>query len=288
MRIHPSPVLAALLLIAVFGLDGPVAVSRAQDKPPTMDELLFRANEYVVRYQKEFSAVVAEERYHQESESGGRKDARDLVSDFLLVRGQAEVWSGYRDVFEVDGKPVRDRVERVQKLFLQGPASVRKILDESARYNLGLVRRNINVPTIALLILDPINQYRFKFDKVGEETLNGISVWSLRFSEHERPTLIRQGGVDSFSRGSLWIDPQQGRVVKTQMIVGDANSNVRADVTVTYQLDAAAGVWVPAEMVERYDNPRVPNAERITCRAAYSKFRRFDVRTGETLQAPKN
>lgn len=284
MRIHPRPIVLALLAIVVGCLDGPVAVSRAQGKPPTMDEILFRANEYVVRYQKEFSAVVAEERYHQEAETGSRKETRDLVSDVLLVRGQGEVWSGYRDVFEVDGKAVRDRVERVQKLFLQGPASVRKILDEGARFNLGLIRRNINVPTVALLILDPINQYRFKFDKVGEETLNGTPVWNLRFSEHERPTLIRQGGVDAFSRGSLWIDPQQGRVVKSQMIVGDANSNVRADVTVTYQLDPSVGLWVPTDMVERYDNPRVSNAERITCRATYSRFRRFDVRTGETLQ----
>src|SRR5438270_80870 len=82
----------------------------------TLDEVLFRANESVVRYEKEFSAVVAEERYHQETLAGTRtKETRELMSDVLLVRGQGEVWSGYRDVFEVDGKPVRDRVERVQK-----------------------------------------------------------------------------------------------------------------------------------------------------------------------------
>jgi hypothetical protein len=264
---------------------GTALIGQAQTRPMTMDELLFRANEYVVRYQKEFSAVVAEEQYHQETETGSRKDTRDLVSDVLLVRGQGEVWSGYRDVFEVNGKPVRDRTERVRKLFLQGPASLRRILDEGARFNIGLIRRNFNVPTIALLILDPVNQYRFRFEKVGEETLNGVTVWQVRFSEHERPTLIRQGGVDAFSRGLLWIDPQQGRVMKTQMTVGDSNTTVRADITVTYQADLSVGVWVPTEMIERYDNPRVPGAERITCRATYSNYRRFDVKTSESLDS---
>ncbi len=281
---HARTLLLAVAIVGGLTAVRVPAVVEGQTKPLTMDEVLFRANEYVVRYQKQFSAVVAEEQYHQEAQTGSQKETRDLMSDILMVRGESEVWSGYRDVFDVDGKPVRDRVERVQKLFLQGPASVRKILDEGSRFNLGLIRRNFNVPTMALLILDPINQFRFKFEKVSEEMIGGVMAWRIRYSEHERPTFIRQGGVDTFARGVLWIDPAQGRVVKSQLIVGDSNSTARADVTVTYKADASTGEWVPAEMTERYDNPRDPRAEQITCRATYSKFRRFDVRTNENVR----
>ncbi len=50
----------------------------------------------------------------------GPRQKRDLKSDVLIVRGPAgERWMQFRDVFEVDGKPIRDRAERLAKLFLE-------------------------------------------------------------------------------------------------------------------------------------------------------------------------
>ena len=52
----------------------------------------------------------------------------------------------FRDVFEVDGEPVRDRQERLARLFLSGDLStakqVEEIASQSARYNIGSNRAN--------------------------------------------------------------------------------------------------------------------------------------------------
>ena len=63
---------------------------------------------------------------------------RDLKSDVLLVRAPAgDRWIQFRDVFEVDGKPLRDRDDRLTRLFLKPSASAQKqvedITAESAR-----------------------------------------------------------------------------------------------------------------------------------------------------------
>ena len=86
-----------------------------------------------------------------------------LVSDFLLVQVPGEGWLPFRDVFERDGKKVRDREERLAKLFLKGGSrtpfdQARAIMNESARYNIGNVERNINMPTLVLPFLTPLHR----------------------------------------------------------------------------------------------------------------------------------
>ena len=143
-----------------------------------LDELVDRASDYVALYGKNFVGVVAEESYRQ-TVRGGRagtdvrgfpieapSQRRDLKSDVLLVRAPAgDRWIQFRDVFEVDGKPVRDREERLTKLFLQ-PSADRKRQEEdiaaaSARYNIGAVHRTMNVPALALDVLEPSNRVWF-------------------------------------------------------------------------------------------------------------------------------
>src|SRR6185295_13941168 len=97
-----------------------------------------------------------EERYEQEtsstsirvSQTGSR---RELKSDFLLVQPTPTgEWIPFRDVFEVDGAPVRDRQQRLAALFLKPSTDALEranaIADESARYNLGFrdMKRTIN------------------------------------------------------------------------------------------------------------------------------------------------
>src|SRR5262249_10582496 len=80
-----------------------------------------RAADYIAAYTHDFVGIVAEESYRQEVRGAPQTDARgfavegaqqkrDLKSDVLLVRAPAgDRWLQFRDVFEVDGKPVRDR-----------------------------------------------------------------------------------------------------------------------------------------------------------------------------------
>src|SRR5581483_8029322 len=122
-----------------------------------------------------FVGVVAEESYRQQVRipSVGRDargfptDAtvqrRDLRSDVLLVRAPAgDRWIQFPDVFEVDGKPVRDREERLTRLFLQPSADAARqeedIAAASARYNIGGVNRTVNMPMLALAVLETINR----------------------------------------------------------------------------------------------------------------------------------
>ena len=135
----------------------------------TLETLLERAGAYFLTFETRFSNVVTEERYVQESiarqasaldvavttRSGGgfggplspsSTARRELVSDFLLVKLPAEDhWLPFRDVFEVDRQRLRDREDRLSKLFLKpAPTALeqaRRIMEESARYNIGNIQQ---------------------------------------------------------------------------------------------------------------------------------------------------
>ena len=158
-----------------------------------LDILLDRTGWYLDYFVDEFENVVAEERYTQDSAvalpsfspvTGGRGGVppqtapsdilrarhRELRSDFLLVRSpETEALLPFRDVIEVDGVPVRDREERLARMFLQtSPVSARdkmaraeRIQEEGARYNLGSMRSTLGNPVLALGVLQKTYQQRF-------------------------------------------------------------------------------------------------------------------------------
>ena len=135
---------------------------------PKADDLVARAGQYVVEYGQQLSLVIGVERYAQWMQNADqvRPLVRNLVSEFALVR-VGDDWLGFRDVVELDGKAVGDRQDRLQQLFLQAPTtavqSSRGIADASARYNLGPLQRNFNVPTTSLFFVHPTNRPRFSF-----------------------------------------------------------------------------------------------------------------------------
>jgi hypothetical protein len=266
-------------------------------------ELVARAGRYVVDYGEKMSAVVGVERYTQRLAGAGAEQAatRTLVSEFALVRA-ADDWVGFRDVFEVDGAEVRDRRDRILTLLLDRSSDRllqgRRIANESARYNLGSVQRNFNTPTMALFFLHRKNQERFKYDKDGEETIDGTPVWRVRYRETGRPTIVRTtAGRSAPASGMFWIDTTSGQVVRTRMDLeaeieraadvddpGRDRGPVRTTVsiTVSYKTDARFGVALPSEMRESYT---VAPARRsgsqepltsISCVATYSDFRTFE------------
>src|SRR4030095_4810668 len=125
-------------------------------------------------------------------------------------------------VYEVDGRAVRDRNERLQKLFVDAPKTAvnaaTQISNESSRYNIGGVIRTINVPTFGLMLLRPDYLKRFEFKKRGEEMVGDVLTGGVTFAERVRPTVVRtlpRGGNDVPLEGSFWIEPQSGRVIRT-------------------------------------------------------------------------
>ncbi len=258
----------------------------------TLATVFLRTQQYLSRYQATFSAVVSKETYHQEIR---RKDEvhrkRDLLSDVLMVWVPAdESWLIFRDVYEVNGREVRDRQRRLERLFIESPQTAfdqaKQIAEESARFNIGDVSRNVNLPTMALGFLYPANMPRSNFSKRGEETLDGTATWIVEFVEHARPTVIRSAKADIFSRGRFWIDPVEGRVLRSRLEVGDVNTDVRASIAVSYEPNAELGFWVPSRMEEEYSKRRGRPDEKIHGLAAYSDFRTFQVQVDEAVRQP--
>jgi hypothetical protein len=180
-------------------------------------------------------------------------------------------------VYEVNGARVHDHDQRLQQLFAEPGALVpraSRISEESARYNLGPVRRTINVPTMALLYLRLENRRRSSFQLRGEEQVDGVPARVLEFTETARPTIVGGRDGDQPAHGAFWIEPESGRVLRSVMTVGEAWIRVKAMIDVTYGPNAKLGLWVPIRMSERYDLGR---QGRITALAMYSNFRRFSV-----------
>jgi len=90
--------------------------------------VLAKAVDYVAGYQRQYSMLVAEERHVQRT----RTEQQTLRSDVLLVRPPGlDAWVSFRDVFEVNGRPVRDREDRLKRLFLDGSPEALKQLAET-------------------------------------------------------------------------------------------------------------------------------------------------------------
>jgi len=276
----------------------------------TLDEVLARAAAYVAEYQKQLQGIVAEESYRQNMMSTaparfagsgapttasrarafGDRQGRELKSDLLLVKlGDNDFWMQFRDVFEVDRKPVRDRDERLLKLFLGAKADVRdqaeSIQSESARYNLGPLMRTINIPIMPLLFFERSVQPRLEFaqGKAGNvKRFDGLaepaSIWMIEYRETGKGTMVKgTNNRDIPSHGRVWLDSSNGRVLQTEMISED--TDLRAQITVTYRAESGLDLLVPGEMRETYQIRR--NNTRIDGRASYGRFRRFTVATTE-------
>ena len=136
-------------LAGVIGVLGVDVLVRAQTPEPTLEQVLARTTQYVLDYQKNLSGLVSEEHYLQSWRRGSRMpETRALRSDVLLTQPPGgKRYLMFRDVFEVDGRQVRDRDERLQRLFLSPSAvtstQVYRIIEESARYNIGNVQRTV-------------------------------------------------------------------------------------------------------------------------------------------------
>jgi hypothetical protein len=202
-------------------------------------------------------------------------------------------WVSFRDVFEVDGQPVRDRVERLSRILQSvNPESLeqaRRIAEESARYKLDAdgtkIDRTINVPMTALQYLRAANQPRSVFRLGKSERVGGIDCVTVQFTEQATPRIIgTSDGVPA--HGTFWIDMTGGgRVLKTELridSVGTRAQAIRAQATVTYGRVDKLDVWLPAVMDETYELPATRQV--VTGHATYSNFLEFAVTTSESIK----
>lgn len=296
---------------AAAGADAAIAAAAG------VDAVVRRASSYADAYLSRLSSVVAEERYVQIVRNGppnldkqnvdealewradNRNGARDvmdarrrrqLISDVLMVKTQDGAWTAYRDVAVVDGRTVGNRSKRALRLFTESEpelgAKLKKIADESSRYNL-IRLGNFNVPALPLLVLDPGQVARFTFERAGEATIDNEETMVLAYRETRGPAFIHNRmGEDVFVSGRLWV-ASDGRVLRSELLMRDRFSGWSSQSLVSYRPVSSLGLLMPFEMWERHfrqDNFQAPYLEG---RAFYANFRRFDVAVSESSDLPK-
>ena len=268
-------------------------------EPPSGREAEFRLAmarlvDYVDAYERQYSGLVAEEEFRQSTRGTNLR----LRSDYLLVKPeQSGEWISFRDVYEVDGVAVRDRDDRLKRLFLQPGIDIsvqlQAIRDESARYNLGIVERNINVPLFPLRFLQPENRPRFRFRLGGSRSVAGVEAWRIEFEERVSPTIITDvRGGDVEAKGWFLVDEVTGAIVESVLKIEENGST--GEIKVSFRHDPVLGMWVPAAMTETYQAMTqrslsgAPRAETIVeGTAKYANYRRFQVKTEEKVVIPK-
>jgi hypothetical protein len=269
------PRIVTAALVIVLGLPAPSAA-----QSPAVDDLIARASAYVHQFVALFSNVVAEERYEQEITVPRRK--RILTGDFLLVRYPDDTfWQALRDVSEVDGKPVRDRETRIMKLLTDpspdAQRRARELAGASSRYNL-LDIGTLNNPLLAMAFLQREYYPRFRFTLAGIEKKLGPDVRTVRFVEFKVPSILKgNSNADMLSRGLFWIQESTGRVVKTELQLGNSRFPIR--ITTLYAFDEELGINVPVQMEDWYPD----GTGEFRGKATYGTFRRFLIQTSEEI-----
>jgi hypothetical protein len=280
-------VMALTWLHVMFAGERPLALRANPAAQSAIDPVLARAAAYADRYLEVMSNLTVDEHYVQNlagvrpmvSTFAGAAQStqrRELRSDIVLIRiGPPFEWRVYRDVFEVDGRPVRDRTDRLERLLLEPAESARaqaeRIAEEGARFNIGSFGRVLNEPGIPLLLLQTELQPRFAFTLVERD---GTHV--LEYEERVRPTLFwHNRTIENPSSGRVWIDMATGDVTRTEHTL--APSDFRATFTTSFRHDDRHGVSLPTEMREELWASVQANARKVTGVARYSNYRRFAV-----------
>jgi hypothetical protein len=288
-----SAIVFAPLSIAILSLLSS-ANSLGARQAATADETLRLAGEYVQQYERAIQGLVVQEDYQQVvvSNRAGATSAgsRKLRSDLLVFNGGRFGWIAFRDVFAVDGRPVRDREERLSRLFAQAvtPDSLRQarsLAAEGSRFNLNapgvVVDRTINTPMVALMFLRTAEQQRSAFRLGKTSQIDGRPCVTLDFRERAKPALIGSN-AEATTEGTFWIDAEAGRVLQSELRVESLLGTrlfVKARSVGKYARVAKLDLWLPNSMDEQYELD--PGRQLITGHAIYSDFRQFAVTTSE-------
>jgi hypothetical protein len=283
----PRHLLTTLLVAAL--LAPPVIAQRA----PSLRDVLDRTGAYVIEYGQALSTIIADEEYVQELVGAGGTvlERRVLHAEMAFVRlANSTEWQAFRHVVRVDGEPVPGAERRLARLFQLEPYSViaqaRQIGAESARYNLGPLVRTFNAPTMPLQFLHPAHQDRFRFTREGETRVGDEVAWTVRFRDRGGATLIRSpGGRPVPIDGRFVIVPGDGRVMRASFVATGflpderGRPRARGELLVEWREDERLGLWVPAEMHERYEGPWGDEhlTYEIVGTARYVDYRRFEV-----------
>ena len=235
-------------------------------------ELRYLTATYIIGLVNGLANVVGQEEFTLS------KPDRRVTSELLLVRypGSRRDLIPYRDVVQVDAKPVPGREGRLLELFVKPTDRLR----EQARQI--MLSADQFVPSvfnpmfvIGFLQSDFQSRFELTVNDAGPDWPREVK--AVTFVEIGRPTLLRTGpfgDVDVPTRGTAWIEVGTGRILQTELQVGRGRS--LPTMVTKFKLDERLQVTVPVEM-------RTENPDGV---AIYSNFRRFDVSTDTVIPVP--
>ena len=279
-------VIPAIAVAVWTGAASPASMRPSVSAQPSVKDVMRRVAGYVDAYGPRASIVVATEHYTQQARRAAPSmpEKRQIVAEFAIVKVDRDRgWQGFRDVIEVDGTRLPDRDDRLVRVLTQPGRydEAHRLSNESARFNIGPIERNFNVPTTVLFFFSSANLERFKF---SAESVDAAGLWAIEYRETTRPTLIRTpAGTSVPSNGTLWVNPSDGTVVRTRLQVEGFAMRARlgtrsrgtGSVDVTYQRVPALDMWLPASMDEDFEVRDGEHRDSATGRALYSNYRQF-------------
>ena len=286
--------LATVLMVASLHAQ-PATVKMTVSRPggpAALQALLDKLSAYLVAYEPELGTLIAEESLVQETTGRARRtrpERRRLRSDVAFMRLPGDrAWLGYRDVRRVDehavapsgpglidmlARPDRDNIRLASQMAW-----------DSAQHNLG-APRTTNMPGLPLELMHPRHRHRFAFSLGGRARVGRVNVVQVEFDEHVRPSLVRSpdNSTDMPSRGTLWIEPETGRLLKADVRIRDGvplqglgarpifEKPFESQCIVEFVEHRELGLLVPKSMNESFYVPGGSGHGRAT----YSNFRRF-------------
>jgi hypothetical protein len=289
--------------IAVASIAWLAASAVVATQPVPLEQLLEKAGRYARGFQHDFETVIADETYVQRERvtrtRAGKahitNSARTINSEMVFMwLPEDRSWLLVRNVLKVDRKEVPDSRARLERVIADAaPGAMlprfNRLRDESARFNLGRIYRNLNDPMLPFQFVDQSYQPRFTFEIAGEDTINGVATWKLAFVETALPTVVTVDRHDVFSKGEIWLT-SSGIVLRTHLAVENPVTSLSSSFVVTYGRDQKLAGWVPVRMEEAYSQHPPASSfgslvTDITCVATYSNFRRFE--TSARIITPK-
>jgi hypothetical protein len=280
------PVLLTALTLAPAG-----AVAQ---KGPALPDVLRLAGDYLVQYSQKLGAVAAEEEYAQSDSSSGQMGVPKRVdSEYVFAGEGGGGLLGFRDIYAIDNKPVRQRDDRLLGLFKNPTASsiqqAKELSESTVQYYLSVNLHALDQPALALEFLRKENQSRSTFKLESVKTMNGAQVAIVSFKEQSTPRVLPTSTGDA-AIGKFWIDTATGAVRQSEL--GLANKTINIHVSVKYALESKLDLWLPVEMYQQVSSTAGGSGaasgdmvggagysahQSLEGRANYSKFRQVPV-----------
>jgi hypothetical protein len=281
--------------------DNGTALTTAQ-----LEELLDKASALKDKYEALFRDLTAEEKRVLEfydKKKGKVVKRRRIVSDLIVYASQQnpDRVTEYRNIREVDGKPVNNQLERVEKLFdrVFNADSPDKELDrinrESLRYDIGAGFYGYTIFN-AIATLGKFRSF-FTYEFAGRERMGEQELVVIKFEQTEfmknmfglQKDYEKLNVTGPLMRGQYWLDPQTGRLRREHHeIFFRDNDRPRTFKAIEVDYDFTSGeqgIWLPQRILFKYFQPLksdkgipVEMFLKMSVTSEFGPFRRFEVK----------